>query len=185
MSRTRAAMFGLLPSHTMRPASSWLNPSLMNARRKVPDCELPSEIRPAHRSRDRIRRARVILLFVAEKRVEVARGGEPDAEHERILHGVLQLVEQRRIETALQADARGIRRAGKRRVLAGRERPVGARDFHHAGLDALGGFRHRRHQRRFRRVERRGRIRGRRAARNRSAWRCCRSGRAAARRAAR
>ncbi len=37
-------MFGLLPSHTMRPASSWLNPSLMNARRNVPDCELPSEI---------------------------------------------------------------------------------------------------------------------------------------------
>ena len=41
---TRAAMFGLLPSHTMRPDSSWLNPSLMNARRNVPDCELPSEI---------------------------------------------------------------------------------------------------------------------------------------------
>ena len=37
-------MFGLLPSHTMRPVSSWLNPSLMNARRNVPDCELPSEI---------------------------------------------------------------------------------------------------------------------------------------------
>ena len=89
--------------------------------------------RPAHDSRHRIRRARVVRFLVAEERVEIARGGEADAEHERILHGVLQFVEERGIETVLQADARRIRRAGKRRVLARRERPVGARNLHDAG----------------------------------------------------
>src|SRR5262245_21960914 len=43
-SMTRDAMLGLLPSHTMRPASTVLNPSLLEARRNAPDCELPSEI---------------------------------------------------------------------------------------------------------------------------------------------
>ena len=125
---TRAAMFGLLPSHTMRPVSSWLNPSLMNARRNVPDCELPSEIAQRTMPATGFGVPASSALFVAEERVEIAGGREPDAEHERILHGVLQFVEQRRIETALQADARRVRGAGKRRALAGREGPVGARE---------------------------------------------------------
>ena len=104
MSMTRDAMCGLLPSQTMRPFSSWLNPSWMNARRNVPDCELPSEIAPANSAGHRIRRAGVVLLLVAEKRIDVARGGEPDAQHQRILRGVLQFVEQRRIEAVLHAD---------------------------------------------------------------------------------
>ena len=37
-------MFGLTPSQTFRPASSWLKPSITYSFRNVPDCELPSEI---------------------------------------------------------------------------------------------------------------------------------------------
>src|SRR6267378_614904 len=40
----RPAMCGFIPSHTLRPASSWLNPSSSISLRNVPDCELPSEI---------------------------------------------------------------------------------------------------------------------------------------------
>ena len=121
-------MFGLLPSHTMRPVSSWLNPSRMNARRNVPDCELPSEIAQRTTPATGFGVPAVVRSLVAEERIDIARGREPDAEHERILRRVLQLVQQRGIEAVLQADVRRIRRAGKRRVLARRERPVGARN---------------------------------------------------------
>src|SRR5687768_9832654 len=40
----RPEIFGFTPSHTLRPDSSWLNPSMTNSFRNVPDCELPSEM---------------------------------------------------------------------------------------------------------------------------------------------
>ena len=47
----RPEIFGFVPSQTLRPASSWLNPSITKSLKNVPDCELPSEmdqlIRPA------------------------------------------------------------------------------------------------------------------------------------------
>ena len=67
-----------------------------------------------------------------QERIEIARSRESDAEHQRILRGVLNLVEACRVETGLQADARRIRRSRERRRLTRREGPVGARDFHHA-----------------------------------------------------
>ena len=114
---------------------------------------------PAHHARHRIGRARRVGFLVAQERVQIARGREPDAEHERILHGVLELVEACGIDTGLQTNAGGIRSPRKRRGLARCEGPVGARDLHHAGLDALGRFRHRGNQRRLRRIERRRWIR--------------------------
>src|SRR4029078_12005472 len=58
---------------------------------------------PANSAGDRIRRAGVVSLLVTEKRIDVARGGETDAQDQRILRGVLQFIQQRRIEAAFHA----------------------------------------------------------------------------------
>ena len=85
-------MCGFMPSHTMRPRSSWLNPSRSDNRRTVPDCELP--------------RATAWVMcpaigFVAPdascfsylKNDAMSRvAAETDAEHQRIFGGVLQFV---------------------------------------------------------------------------------------------
>src|SRR2546423_1040556 len=84
-------------------------------------------------------------LLVARQRSSMPDGSRPrgaDAKDERILHGVLQLVQQRGIEAVLQADVRRIRRPGKRRLLARRERPVRGGNLHHPALDARSALRY-------------------------------------------
>ena len=61
----------------------------------------------ADRAGDRIRRALRVGGGAAEERRDVARRRQADAEHQRILRGVGELVEPRRIEAALQAQRVG------------------------------------------------------------------------------
>ncbi len=83
---------------------------------------------------NRIRGARRVLFFVPEERTQVARRRETDPEHEGILHRVLKLVQQSRVETVLHANAGRVGLARKRRRRAIGKRPVGARNLHEAGL---------------------------------------------------
>src|SRR5688572_23373302 len=64
---------------------------------------------------------------VAEERDDVARGGESDAQHQRILRGVDQFVETAGAERVLDAEPRRIRRARPRRTLTVGERPLRTR----------------------------------------------------------
>ena len=84
--------------------------------------------RRTHDRGNRIRCARVVFLLVAEKRIDVARGREPDAEHQRILRRVLQLVQQRGVEAVLHADVRRIRSSGKG-VSHNSRRPISSGNF--------------------------------------------------------
>ena len=74
-----------------------------------------------------IRRARGIGLPMAEERDDIARGGQSDAQHQRILRRVDQFVETAGAERVLDADARRIRPARPRRTLTVGERPIRTR----------------------------------------------------------
>ena len=119
----RAAMCGFAPSHTMRPASSWLKPRWIKLRMKLPDCESPRLI--THSTRPASGLSAVSSLGIPQKRVQVARGGVADAHHQRVLGGIHQDVFRGRVEAVLHTNLRGIGRAGERRPGAIGECPVG------------------------------------------------------------
>src|SRR5687768_607120 len=91
-------------------------------------------------SEDRVSSTCEVLVGIPEERDDVAHRGHADAEDVRIFGGVNQLVQQRRVETVLQADTRWVRRARKRHGPAIREGPVRAGYLSHAPLDAALGF---------------------------------------------
>ena len=71
-----------------------------------------------------------------EERHDIAHRRHADPEHQRILGGIDELVDQVRIEAVPETDHRLVGRAGERRGGAVGERPVAAGNFHHPGAYA-------------------------------------------------
>ena len=93
---------------------------------EVPRLRTAPAQRPLHLARQRIVRA----LLVLQERVQIARRRESDAQHQRVLRGEAQFVSERRVETALRADLRGVGHARKRRAAAIGKRPLRRRHRH-------------------------------------------------------
>jgi hypothetical protein len=74
---------------------------------------------------------------MAEERHDVARGGQPDAQHQRIFRRVDELVQTAGAERVLDADPRGIGCARPRRIFTVGECPAVAR--HHVSRILLPG----------------------------------------------
>src|SRR5687768_13068802 len=105
-------------------------------------------------ARNRIRRACGIGSLIAEKRAEVTRRRQPDAEYERIFDRVLERVEQCRVEPVLDADLSRVRLPRERCRRTVRECPVAAGDRDGAFLFACWRFATRRYQPCLRRIQR-------------------------------
>ena len=98
-------MNGKMPSQTIRPARSSLNPRWTNVFRKLPACDVPLASECLTHPGHRIRRPAPVSARVSEERHEIARRRKADAQDERILRRVDQLVQPGRIEPVFQADA--------------------------------------------------------------------------------
>ena len=88
---------------------------------------IPLSDRPFHLLRHRVRIADVVFLGVAQERVEIARGREPDAKDQRVFRCVNHNVFGSWIEAVFQTDLRRIGRARKRRCFAIGKGPVRGR----------------------------------------------------------
>ncbi len=88
-------------------------------------------------SGDGVRCTGRILLGEVEERHDVASGCQTDAEDERILGGVGELVQLRRVEAVPEAHARRIGRSGKWCGRAIRKRPRITRNERRSGVGAL------------------------------------------------
>ncbi len=155
---TRAAMFGLAPSHTMRSFSSRLNPSMMRSFTNVPGLRRAFDQAPLHAAGHGVLGTEIVIRFVAKERADVARGGKADARDDRVVDRVEELVQLGRIEAVAQAHLGRVGCARERRLAAVGERPVGRRDLRHAALHARHRFRRDHVEREVGRVHRRGRI---------------------------
>ena len=100
---------------------------------KFPDWELPRETSPFDFPGDRVGVAGVVLLGVAQEGVQVACGGEADAENQRIFGGEDEFVLEGRIEAAFQADLRRVGRAGEGGLRAIGEGPAHWREWGRPG----------------------------------------------------
>ena len=103
---------------------------------KFPDCESPIAMAWAISPAAGLLRADRVGRVVAEERDDVARRGQPDREHQRILGGVDQFVQPGGIEAVLHADARRVGHPRVRGRTAVGERPSGTRHDHGAAFDA-------------------------------------------------
>src|SRR5262245_66455706 len=102
-----------------------------------------------HKSGNRIGRADRVRGGVVKERHDGASGGQPDAQHERILCGVHQLVHAQWIEALSYAESRGIGSPWKRNGPAISKRPIGIRDASLSSFSTLTGLRHVKGQTRF------------------------------------
>ncbi len=80
---------------------------------------------PAHAAGQRIGVAGIVLLGMAKKGNKIARGSEAEAEHNRVLRRVDQLIDVIGVEPTLQAEMRRARNTRKRLARAIGERPIG------------------------------------------------------------
>ena len=96
------------------------------------------------RDQHRIVVAGIVLRRGLEKRAEVARGGKAQAEHQRVLGAVGELVETADLESRRVADL-GVVHADRAALRAGAERPFGIGDRHPRRL-FLGAHRQRRNE---------------------------------------
>jgi hypothetical protein len=131
------AMFGFMPSQTILPSSSSLKPLFSMCFWKRPDCELPKPMTVRMLVPSGLLVPTLSFVLAAEERDHVAHRGVAHTEHERVLRGTHELVQQRGIEAALDAQARRVGRAGKRHRAAVGVREVGARDRDHTVLTPL------------------------------------------------
>ena len=106
---TRAAMFGLAPSHTMRFCSSRLKPSMMRSLTNVPDCDVPSIMPHFILPATGLAVPEVVGRRVAQERVDVARRRKTDAGDDGVVHRIEELVQLVRVEAVLETDALGDR----------------------------------------------------------------------------
>ena len=73
----------------------------MKAADEIARLRIAARDRPFDLLRQRIGRARIVFVGVAEKRIQIASGGVTDAKHQRVFRGEYQIVREGRIETRL------------------------------------------------------------------------------------
>src|SRR5438045_7876830 len=113
--------------------------------------EVPGEVarlrraaddRPLDGAGERVGGAEIVLGFVLEKRSDVTERRRAGTQHVRVLDGVDQLIELRRVEAVLQAQAHGQRgdRRWREERAAAAELPVAVRDGAALRDDAIEGL---------------------------------------------